>query len=118
LGPVKLRLARSRFKRGLRLEKEGKVRLAMKEYQSVLDLYPATTEAVAARTHLESIRESRARRAQRLLAKARSLARLASPKEAADDLETILRKYPDTREAKIAEKYLAGLRTSIEKLLE
>jgi hypothetical protein len=42
LGPVDLRPARSRFKRGLRLEKEGKVRLAMKEYQSVLDLYPAT----------------------------------------------------------------------------
>jgi TolA-binding protein len=118
LGPVDLRLAKSRFKRALRLEKEGKVRLAMKEYQSVLDLYPATPGAVAARTHLESIRESRAQKAQRLLAKARSLAQLASPEEAADDLETILRKYPGTPEAKIAKKYLSELRTSINKLLK
>jgi tetratricopeptide (TPR) repeat protein len=118
LGPVDLRLARSRFWRALRLEKEGNVRLAMKEYQRVLDLHPATPGAVAARTHLEWIRESRAQKARRLLAKARSLARLASPEEAADDLETILRKYPETPEAEIAEKYLSKLRTSIEKLLK
>jgi tetratricopeptide (TPR) repeat protein len=118
LDPVDLHLARSRFRKALRLEKEGKVRLAMKYYQEVLDLYPDTPAAVAARTQLESIRESRAQKAQRLLARARSLARLASTDEACDDLETVLRKYPDTPEAKIAEKYLSELRSSINKLLK
>jgi tetratricopeptide (TPR) repeat protein len=118
LDPADLHLARSRFKKALRLEKEGKVKLAMKYYQEVLDLYPDTPAAIAAGSHLESLRKSRAQKAQRLLARARSLARLASTDEACDDLETVLRKYPDTPEAKIAEKYLSELRSSINKLLK
>jgi tetratricopeptide (TPR) repeat protein len=115
--PVHLRMARSRFRYALRLEKEGKVRLALRYYQKVLDLYPDTPAADAARDHLESIGESRARKAQQLLARARSLARLASPEEAGDDLETILRNYPDTPQAKIAERYLSKLRSSLNELL-
>jgi hypothetical protein len=101
--------ASSKLNWAKRLEKDGKVRLATKVYEEILEKYPDTEAAKIAQEHGAKVVDSRVDKAQEQLARAQQWERLNNFPEAKAEYEGIISRYPETDQAKTAKERLAAL---------
>jgi hypothetical protein len=93
-----------------KLEKEGKVRLATKYYQEVLDKYPGTDAAEEAQRRIGYAMDKRVERAAKLLSLAQGFEISQSVDEARAQYEEIVSFYPETEQANTARERLEALK--------
>jgi tetratricopeptide (TPR) repeat protein len=95
--------------RARRHEKDGKVRLATKVYQEILEKYPDTEAAKIAEQHATKFVDSRADKAQEQLVRGQQWEKLNNFPEAKAEYEAIISRYPETEQAKTAKERLEAL---------
>jgi hypothetical protein len=101
--------ASSKVYRAKKLEKEGKVRLANKLYQEVIEKYPDTTAAEEAQEHVGYTLDKRVERAAKLLALGQGFELTHSNDEALGQYKEIVSLYPETEQAKTAGERIKAL---------
>jgi tetratricopeptide (TPR) repeat protein len=107
--PADEKKANSKLYQAKKLEQEGKVRLATKLYQEILEKYPDTEAAKVAERHADKVVDTRVDKAQEQLAHARQYERTNSFEEAKAEYEGLIRRYPETEAAKEAKDRLEKL---------
>lgn len=108
--PAAEKKADSKLYQAQKLEKEGKVRLAAKLYEEILDKFPNTEAAKTAETHATKVVDHRVDVAQEQLAHAEQFERVNSFEEAKAEYEGLISRYPETEAAKTARSRLANLK--------
>jgi hypothetical protein len=108
--PVAEKKANSKLYMAKKLEKAGKVRLATNLYREILEEYPDTEAAKTAKPHAEDIVDHRVDKARQELSHAEQFARTGSLEEAKAEYQGLISRYPETEEAKEAQRRLDAMK--------
>ncbi len=102
--------ANSKLYQAQKLEKEGKVRLATKLYQEIIDQFPDTEAAKTAENKGTKVVDHRVDMAQEQLVHAEAFERINNFEEAKAEYEGVISRYPETEAAKAARSRLTNLK--------
>jgi tetratricopeptide (TPR) repeat protein len=104
--PADEKKAASKLYLAKKLEKEGKVRLANKLYQEIIDAYPGSEAAETAHSKMGYSLDQRVEKAEKMLVLGQGFEKLNSLDEAKAEYSELIARYPETDQAKQAKKRL------------
>jgi tetratricopeptide (TPR) repeat protein len=109
IDPADEKKATSKLYMANKLEKEGKVRLANKLYQEIIDAYPGSEAAETAQSKVGYSLDQRVEKAAKMLVLGLGFEKLNSLDEARAEYTELIARYPETEQAKQAKKRLKAL---------